>query len=424
MKLGTWFAVLGISAALAATAMAGDFEFGPRYMGLADTGNAAFNPAVLPPVLENIACAVDSNQFYVGGSSRQSVLAGVGAESGADYNFLSVGGGGYIQGVFPVGEDNEDDWTDRAGLVFMPGMQAQYMRVKINQEDSNLELADSKLAVSPTIRFGAAYGFHEIFAAGIGFTMLPTTVHNEALTGFQDSPDGTTNKDIEDKFTMAGSFLIQPEVGFLFRTPEGMQFGLTYEMGYTAKTKREIEHSQVPDDIDYDTEVATVKPHNIGLGWAYQIPHEDYFYVLVDFDVYFRQKYEGETYRLRGRDFYVTNDEDADGNAIEEETIDPNVDEEGEQFYASANNRFVFSTAVEKNWETVGIRGGLGYSAENGLDRDRPISTFYTSVGPTLMFDEAIFMSAAGRMDVGFARAETTYAVVGGGVALSLGGTF
>lgn len=417
--------LLALVATLVATgAYAGDFEYSPRHLALADTGNAIFNPAILPPVLENIAGACDSNQFYIGGSTRQLVLAGVGSDSDADYNFLEIDSGSYIQGVFPVGEDKDDDWTDRAGLVFQPGLQAQYLRVKTNREDSNLELADSLLAVSPTIRFGAAYGFHEIFAMGIGFTMIPSTIFNSALTGTQDTPDGTTNKDIEDKFTMAGSFMILPEVGFLFRTPERMQFGLTYEMGYAAKAKREIEHSQVPGDIDYETEVAYIKPHNIGLGWAYEIPQEDNFYVSVDFDVYFRQKFEGDTWVMRGRESYTQNDEDEDGNAIEEETVDPNEDQLGEEFYASTNGRYVFSSAVEKAWETVGIRGGLGYSAETGLDRDRPASTFFMTVGPTLYFDETIFMSAGGRLDLGFARAETTYAAVGGGASLSLGGTF
>ncbi|MCL4235505.1 MAG: hypothetical protein KJ042_13410, partial [Deltaproteobacteria bacterium] len=73
--------LLTLIALLCATgAHAGDFEYSPRHLALADTGNAIFNPAILPPVLENIAAACDSNQFYVGGSTRQLVLAGVGSD--------------------------------------------------------------------------------------------------------------------------------------------------------------------------------------------------------------------------------------------------------------------------------------------------------------------------------------------------------
>jgi hypothetical protein len=435
MKTRFLFVALLLAAVMASTVWASDFEYSPRFMALADTGNAIFNPTYFAPVFENIAAACESNKFYVGGESRVIALYGIGSDSKRDYNFLNTSGGGYVKSAFPLGEDNEEDWTGRAGLIFQPGVQATFLRKRITETDSNLELTDSRLAASPTIRFGAAYGFHQIFAAGLGFTMYPTTIFYNNFKGTQDLPDGSSNEKFEDTWTITGPFMITPEVGFLFRTEDGMQFGLTYEMGYHQHNKQSIKHKTADGDLHYDTEAAVVKPNNLGLGWAYKVPDVDNFFVAVDFDVYFADSYKGKTYDVRDpdRDYFVRSnvkskeDPDAGQGALDpngyEDTFG-NVHTIGDRYYASSPARYIFSASVEKNWEIVGLRGGMGYSAESGLDADRPTSTFYSTVGPTLFFDETIFMNAAGRLDLGFTRAETSYFVFGGGLAISLGGTF
>ena len=45
-----------------------------------------------------------------------------------------------------------------------------------------------------------------------------------------------------------------------------------------------------------------------GVGWAYEIPKVDRFFVAMDVDVYFRDTFEGDTIDPRsGRDYYVYN---------------------------------------------------------------------------------------------------------------------
>ncbi len=425
MKTVKLFLVLFALVLWVSAAAAGDFEYSPRFTGMADTGNAIFNPPNHPPVYENIACAVDSNKFYIGGESRALTLYGFGTENDVDYNALEVKSGGYIKSAFPLGEDDEDDWTGRVGLIFVPGVQTELLRVRINDSDTDLDLTDLRVVSSPTIRLGASYGFHEVFAAGLGFTITPTTIFTNDFQGTQDTPDGRDNTEFQDSWTIMGPFAITPEVGFLWRTNDGMQFGLTYEMGYFDKAKREVQHTTSEGDIDYDTRTAVIKPHNIGLGWAYRIPNIDDFFVAMDFDAYFSQSYKGDTYDVRsGQDYYTRPSVPSKYDPDPDKALDPNREKIGRKYYASTNARYIFSTSIEKAWETVGLRGGLGYSAETGLTRDRPTSTFFTTVGPTLFFDEAVFMSFAGRFDIGFSRAETTYLMVGSGVSASLGGTF
>ncbi|MCZ7586135.1 MAG: hypothetical protein M5R36_23995 [Deltaproteobacteria bacterium] len=411
----------------AAAAQAGDFEHSPRFLGLADTGNAAFNPTNMPPVFENIATAADPSKFYIGGESRSVNYFGFGSEDDVDYNMLLVRGGASIKSFYPFGEDDDDDWTGRFGLLVAPGVAADVLRVRINDDDTELELTDLRVVTSPAIRMGLAYGFHEAFAAGLGFTMYPSAAHANQFEGTQNTPDGSDNADFQDNWVISGPFAFTPEVGFLWRTNTGMQFGLAYEMGYFAKRETSVEHQTKDGDFDYDTEVAVVKPHNLGLGWAYKIDDIDDFYVSADLDLYFRQTYEGDTYDVRrGRDYYVRSAVPVkdDPTTWSNEPLDPNRHKIGEKFYASTNNRYILSAAVEKAFETVSLRGGMGYQVENGLDRDRPLSSFFTTVGPTLLFDEAIYMAAAGRFDIGFAGGETTYLVLGTGGSLMLGGTF
>ncbi|MBZ0271569.1 hypothetical protein K8I61_06010 [bacterium] len=409
-------------------AFAGDFETSPRFLSLADTGNAIFNPNYQMPVFENIAAAVDRTQYYVGGESRTNALFGVGSENDVDYSMLDAHAMAGVKASFPLNQvKDENDWFQRVAIVFQPGVDVELLRTRIDDPDTALELTDARVKGGPAIKLGAAYGFHKIFAAGLGFTMYPTSVQYNNFTGTQDTPNGNDNVEFQDNWTAAAPFAITPEVGFLWRTPDRMQFGLTYDMGYFAKSQRDIEHKTADGNIDYETETVVFKPHHFGLGWAYEIPQVEKFYVAADIDVYFSQSYEGDTYDpRRGQTFYSRNTSPSkdDPTAGKDDPRDPNRDNLGNKFYASVASGYVVSASVEKTWQQIALAGGMGYAFEQGLDKDRPASTFFMTAGPRLFFDDTIFLAWGGRFDIGFASAETTYLLTGGGTSMSLGGTF
>ncbi|MCB1154551.1 hypothetical protein KDL45_12935 [bacterium] len=412
---------------LAVGASANDFEHSARFLGLADTGNAVYNTPYNEPVFENIAALAESPKYFIGGDARSIITSGYGAETNTDYTLLGVTSGGSVKSASRLNkEDDPKSWANRVALLVQPGFEADYQRITTNEDTTALELVDTRLEVSPVFRLGVAYGFHDIFSMGLGLTFTPTTLFRNSITGTQDTPSGNENKDVEESWFINGPIVVQPEIGFLFRTNNGHQFGLNYEVGMKATTKTDVTHTQPEDDIDYETEAAVIKPHNIGVGWAYEIPKVDRFFVAMDVDVYFRDTFEGDTIDPRsGRDYYVYNSEATkDEPEPFEGPYDPNETGFGEKFYASTNNRFVVSAAVEKAWETIAVRGGMGYSHENGLDRDRPKSVFYMTAGPSVYFDDVIFLAAGGRFEIGFQRAETTYGLAGGGASITMGGSF
>lgn len=387
-----------------APAFAGpEWEFSSRFRALAETGNAAFNPRGLSPMLENIACLAAAPQYNVllegNGSVSYSYSNDTDEfENDIDYHKLFASSSSGLKVTLPfLQTSDEDDFTERLGIHLMPGLHATYNYFKDTYSSDEWERNASDTRAQFFLRIGAAYGINKYLAMGLGLNfIMPTLIyHNQSgevpiwdITTISDDED-TTNYDTKDNYFTYSPFMFSPEIGFLIRPIEFLQIGITYENGDLQARRPVVTHTKAEKDENYRTDAISARSPSFGLGLAAMIPDIHMLMVSTDLDVEWRR-----------------------GNSTD-------------YGYYADNQKIQWSFGVEKMWEIASIKGGLGYADEAGSKRYLPYDRFFLSFGTDIFLDEHVMMGIAFNGDIGYRKSQPKSGLAfGGGGAYTFGGTF